>query len=263
MNFDAHRPSDRSPIAASSACSCHSSSGIPSISARSATSSQELARALGSTLTRGGAGPSSSTPRRDFVDAIAGRLLRLQLLDLGEDLHVLAEETGDTLQALLGVLRKHLRPERVAKLEKGVEAAHGSSSTLDELCVCKGPIQGSGPHRGLGVTRPPLPREGRRPPDDGRDRLVGLDPVALDAARRTRLRVVSWSLVVRCVRAGLMAWLGIEGDDVVNSIRAGVAAQVTHVGGCEDALDLALLCAGIGALHCSEAACPGLAPVAR
>src|SRR5512139_262771 len=100
-NFDAHRPSVRSPIAASSADSCHSSSGIRKDAAMSATSSHELARALGATRTLGGAGPSSSTPRRDLVDAIALRLLGLQLFDLSQRGPILRHQSRPTVHRSL------------------------------------------------------------------------------------------------------------------------------------------------------------------
>src|SRR5690242_19137969 len=119
-NFDAQRPSERSPIAASSACSCHSSSGIPRLADRSATSSQELARALGATRTRGGAGPSSSTPRGDLVDAVTDGLLRAQLVNLGERRPILGNEGG------LAVRRRLLEPPEqvLTELRQVVQSSH-------------------------------------------------------------------------------------------------------------------------------------------
>src|SRR5690242_10435546 len=131
-NFDDHRPSERSPIAASRACSCHSSSGIRKDAARSATSSHELARALGVTLTLGGAGPSSRTARRDFVDAIARLLLRSQLRDLCEGCPVLSNQRG------LLIHGRFLDPQEqvLAELLKVIQTSHRTPS---ELCVCKPP----------------------------------------------------------------------------------------------------------------------------
>src|SRR5690554_3046111 len=90
----AHRPSARSPIAASSTFSCHSSSCTPSDADRSATSSQELARTRGARRTLGGACPPSSTPLRDLVNDVTLLLRWGQLVNLGEHCPVLAGQGG-------------------------------------------------------------------------------------------------------------------------------------------------------------------------
>ena len=83
-------------------------------------SSQELARALGATRTRGGAGPSSSTPRGDLVDAVTDGLLRAQLVDLGESRPKLGDQGG------LPVRRRLIEPPEqvLTKPRQVVQSRH-------------------------------------------------------------------------------------------------------------------------------------------
>src|SRR5690606_7021322 len=104
----AHRPSARSPIAASSTFSCHSSSFTPSDADRSATSSHEFALTRGALLTLGGACPPSSTPLRDLVNSVTHLLRRGQLGDVGETGLQSASERGRV-------------PQRLAVLDRGGE----------------------------------------------------------------------------------------------------------------------------------------------
>src|SRR5690606_32482393 len=106
----AQRPSARSPMAASSTVSCHSSSVTPNEADRSATSSQELDRTLGACRTVGGACPTSSAPLGDFVDAIASSLLRAQLVDLSKYGLQTPRERGQIAQrlALVDIAREQV-----------------------------------------------------------------------------------------------------------------------------------------------------------
>jgi hypothetical protein len=82
-------------------------------------SSQELARALGATSTRGGAGPSSGATARDFVDAIALRLLGFKRSDLVKDR---LQATGKGGEVAQGIACLDLSREQVAQVAQGGEA---------------------------------------------------------------------------------------------------------------------------------------------
>src|SRR5690554_638410 len=118
----AHRPSARSPIAASSTFSCHSSSFTPSDADRSATSSQELARTRGALLTLGGACPPSSTPLRDLVNSVTHLLRRCQFGDLGQNRLQPAGERGQVTHRLAALDRGG---EVVTELLQGGEPVTG------------------------------------------------------------------------------------------------------------------------------------------